>query len=146
MLGAMEKARSKIQNPDNCPCSYTAHFPNNRLGCIKQRHLRCVIPQWDFKSNDVIFDRELVSGSYKRFFFKILPTSFCHNFIFPVFFCIALHCPALPCITMHYPALPCISMLYPALPCITLHYHISSLEIWKERYTLVDCALHDTPY
>ena len=58
MLGAMEKARSKIQNPDNCPCSNTAHCLNNRWGCIKQRHLnlpRYVIPQWGFISNDVIF-------------------------------------------------------------------------------------------
>ena len=58
IFGAMEKARSKIQNPDNCPCSNTAHCLNNRWGCIKQRHLnlpRYVIPQCGFISNDVIF-------------------------------------------------------------------------------------------
>ena len=124
MLGAMEKDRSKIQNPDNCPCSYTAHFPNNRLGCIKQRHLRCVIPQWDFKSNDVIFDRELVSGSYKRFFLRscqLLFVTISFFQFFSVLPCIALHYPALPCITLHYPALACFTLHYHALPCITIY-------------------------
>ena len=54
MLGAMERARSNIQNPDNSPCSIPAHFSNDRWGCIKHRQLnlpRYVIPQYGFISN-----------------------------------------------------------------------------------------------
>ena len=113
-----------------------------------------------------IFDRELVSGSYKRLFFlRSCQLLFRRNFIFPVSFwkssfvqnfqfchypslpfitlhypslpCITLHYPTLPFITLHYPALPFITLHYPALPCITLHY--PSLPYITLNYPALPC-------
>ena len=96
-----------------------------------------------------IFDRELVTRSYKRlFFFKILPTSFSsqfhfssfflevhfrHIFIFPVFLWnsnflkITIH-PLIPLpfitITLHYHLLP---LPFITITLITIHYHYPPL-------------------
>ena len=97
--------------------------------------------------NGTLFDRELVSGSYKWLFFFLRSSQllFCrnfdhfrHKFVFLVFsgspvsskifnslLTITLHyllLPLLPFISLHYLLLPFISLHYPLLPFITLHY------------------------
>ena len=107
---------------------------NHKL-CIEE-----VITAWVIKTQSIrcysIFDRELVSGSYKRLLFlRSCQLLFRRNFIFPVFFWKSsfvqnfqfspYHYHSLPLsfITLHYhPSLPFITLNYPALPSITLHY------------------------
>ena len=86
--------------------------------------------------NTAIFDCKLVSGSYKRLFFKILPTSFSSQFCsfllqfrFSIFFWKSSFVQNFQFSPYHYPLLHFITLHYPALPFITLHYPCITLWI-----------------